>query len=63
MLWHTDAGSSLNYHVESCTMYLFGGWNNGSFDAEVYRIVLDEWYWYKVEITSTIKPLGRYIAN
>ena len=52
-------GSSLNHHVQSRTMYLFGGWNYGNFDAEVYRIVLDDWCWFKVEITSTIKPMGR----
>jgi hypothetical protein len=56
-------GSSLNHHVQSRTMYLFGGWNYGNFDAEVYRIVLDDWCWFKVEITSTIKPMGRYMTG
>ena len=54
-----NAGSSLNHHLESRTIYLFGGFNYGNFDAEVYRIVLDEWHWCKVEIKSAIKPVGR----
>lgn len=53
------AGSSLNYHPETRTLYLFGGFNYGNFDANVYRVQLDEWCWQKVEIRSKIKPMGR----
>ena len=54
-------GSSLNYHVETRTIYLFGGWNYGLFDADIYCIELDEWNWLKVKIMHHIKPIGRYI--
>ena len=53
------AGSSLNYHPETRTLYLFGGFNYGNFDADVYRVQLDEWCWQRVEIRSKIKPMGR----
>ena len=53
------AGSSLNYHLETCTLYLFGGWDYGNFDSDVYRLQLDEWKWERVKIKSDIKPLGR----
>jgi hypothetical protein len=43
---------------------LFGGWNNGHFDAEVYRIQVDDWHWQKVEIPSgNMKPSGRYLTG
>lgn len=57
-------GSSLNYHPETCTIYLFGGWKEGLFDADVYRVrvdpEVDEWHWERVEIKpGAIKPSGR----
>ena len=56
-------GSTLNYHPETNTIYLFGGFKEGFFDAEVYRVQLqNEWVWKKVEIPEmSIKPSGRYI--
>lgn len=58
------SGSSLNYHPETHTIYLFGGWKDGWFDADVYRVQvnpeLDEWLWERVEIkTGAMKPSGR----
>ena len=41
LLYIIFTGSSLNFHNATRTIYLFGGWNYGSFDAEVYGIVLD----------------------
>ena len=57
-------GSTLNYHPETNTIYLFGGFKEGFFDAEVYRVQLQNewWVWEKVEIPEmSIKPSGRYI--
>lgn len=61
-------GSSLSYHPETCTIYLFGGWKEGWFDADVYRVRVnpdvDEWHWERVELKpSAMKPSGRYLLT
>ena len=54
-------GSTLNYHPETHTLYLFGGYNEGNFDAEMYRVEVDEWIWEKIYIQEQdLKPSGRY---
>lgn len=57
-------GSSLCYHPETCTIYLFGGWKQGFFDADIYRVRVDpdvdEWHWERVEMKpGAMKPSGR----
>lgn len=57
-------GSSLNYHHDTSTIYLFGGFNDGHFDANIYRVRVDDWNWQKVEIADgRMKPSGRYIYS
>ena len=56
-------GSTLNFHPKSRALYLFGGWNNGGFDAEVYKIPLDTWIWEKVKPASDIIPSPRYLVG
>ena len=56
-------GSSLNVHHDTRTVYLFGGWNAGLFDANVYRIGLDEWRWEKVQLKGEMRPSGRYLTG
>ena len=58
-------GSSLSYHPETCTIYLFGGWKEGQFDADIYRVRVDpdvdEWHWERVVMKpGAMKPSGRY---
>ena len=38
-------GSSLCAHLPSKTLYLYGGWKDGKFDGEVYRISTGDWVW------------------
>ena len=61
---NVHVGSSLCYHPETHTIYLFGGWNGGHFDGNVYRIQVDDWHWQKVEIEDgSMKPSGRSPAS
>lgn len=56
-------GSTLNFHPKSRALYLFGGWNDSRFDAEVYMIPLDTWIWERVRPSSKVKPSQRYLVG
>ena len=60
-------GSSLNVHPPTRSLYLYGGWNDGDFDAEVYRVAVDVakdvWEWEIIKPTTAVKPSPRYLTG
>lgn len=56
-------GSSLSMHLPTRSLYLIGGWNEGNFDSEVYKILVGDWRWKKLKLTTGIKPSPRYITG
>ena len=56
-------GSSLNVHPPTRCLYLYSGWNGGQFDAEVYRVKVDEWKWEIVQPSTGVKPSPRYLTG
>ena len=60
-------GSSLNVHPPTRSLYLYGGWNGGEFDAEVYRVAVDVakdvWEWEIIKPTTAVKPSPRYLTG
>lgn len=66
---HTDiplvgTGSTLSYHNDTNSIYLYGGWNNHQFSSDVYCISMDTWRWEMVEIPDGgIKPSPRYLTG
>jgi len=55
-------GSSLVVHPMFRCFYLYGGWNKGRFDSEVYRMSVDTWEWEIVQPVTAIKPSPRYLT-
>ena len=55
-------GSSLVVHPALRCFYLYGGWNKGRFDSEVYRMSAGTWRWEIVHPVTTIKPSPRYLT-
>ena len=56
-------GSSLNVHLPSRSLLLYGGWNNGQFNADIYRVSVDDWKWELVMLSTKIKPSPRYLTG
>lgn len=56
-------GSSLNVHHRTRSLYLYGGWNDGHFDSEVYKVKVDEWEWEIVRPSTDVKPSPRYLTG
>ena len=54
-------GSSLCYHRDTHSIFLYSGWNEGNFSSDIFCVSLDTWKWEKVVIPEgEIKPSPRY---
>lgn len=57
-------GSTLSYHRDTHSLYLYGGWNNRKFSSDVYCVSMDSWRWEKVTVLEgEIKPSPRYLTG
>lgn len=57
-------GSTLSYHEDTHSMYLFGGWNNRRFSSDMYRVSMDTWSWERITIPEGgVKPSPRYLTG
>ena len=57
-------GSTLSYHRDTHSLYLYGGWNKTNFCSDVYCISMDSWSWEKVAVLEgEIKPSPRYLTG
>lgn len=54
-------GSTLSYHRETQSIYLYSGWNEQNFSSDVYCVSMETWKWEKIAIPKgEIKPSPRY---
>ncbi len=56
-------GSTLSYHRDTHSLYLYGGWNDEDFSSDIYCVSMDTWKWEKVHMDEgDIQPSPRYLT-
>ncbi len=57
-------GSTLSYHKDTNSIYLYGGWNEQYFSSDVYCISMDTWRWEQLTVPEgAMKPSPRYLTG
>ena len=57
-------GSTLSYHKNTHSIYLYGGWNDRLFSSDVFCVSMDTWQWEKIIVPDGfIKPSPRYLTG
>ena len=57
-------GSTLSYHKDTHSIYLYGGWNDRLFSSDMYCVSMDTWIWEKIVIPKgKIQPSPRSLTG